>query len=148
MLRAMMALSVALVSTTEAVAAAASNADAAAVWAREGEYWVKAKQTDLGPYFGLFRSDFRGWPCGESSTRDLTALKHTGPPIRPSEEVRLDERETTSAPGLVLVFYRATLTDHGGPHPGAVRVRYFTHTWTRGAAGWQILGGMCRDAPP
>jgi hypothetical protein len=115
----------------------------AAVWAREGEYWSAASAGDTKRYLRLFHKSFTGWPCGQSAPVQQVTL--APPPAGGSETVILDEKAQTASGNLVMVFYRATLSDHLADGRTETRTRYFTHTWIPGEGGWQILGGMCRD---
>lgn len=144
----LLAMSLALALPGAAFAAPAQDNDkaVAAVWAREDEYWSAASAGDTKRYLRLFHASFTGWPCGQGApVRQVTLAP---PPAGGSEYVVMDQKADTARAGLVMVFYRATLTDRFADGRVETRTRYFTHTWIPGEGGWQILGGMCRDVPP
>lgn len=127
------------------VSAAPAPGDVAAVWALEGRYWSAVAARDDAAYRSLFNEDFIGWPCSQDTPRSKAWISVSTLKMGPDSPV-LDQRAATGGGDLIVVYYRAT--DQAPQPDGSLkrRVRAFTHSWVRVGAGWQVIGGMCRDA--
>ncbi len=125
----------------------ASKGDIAKVWAREESYWRAVQDNRDGDYRALFNSGFRGWPCGDLSTRtkselSMTAIQATSGPVA------VERQGQSWRPGVVVVYYRTRTTTKGADGTPAVVTRNFTHTWIKDRSDWTIVGGMCRVETP
>lgn len=130
---------------TGSVSAAPASGDVAAVWALEGRYWSAVAAHDDTAYRSLFHEEFIGWPCGQDAPRPKSWISVSTLKMGPDSPV-LDQRTATGGRDLIVVYYRAT--DQAPQPDGSLkrRVRAFTHSWVRTGSGWQVIGGMCRDA--
>jgi hypothetical protein len=107
---------------------------------------------DVERYLTLWHDRFVGWPCGSDHPSGKSTIGDWVKRIR-DEKMRyrysLTQEGTVELGDVIVVYYQTPMVSMypdgrvEGQVNGLDQPRKITHTWSRTASGWKIIGGMC-----
>lgn len=127
-------------------ATAPAKADEEQVWRLERSYWEYVKALDVPGYKSLWHEDFVGWPSTAPAPVHKDHISDWLEEDRTAQNTlqcyKLEPAGFTQVENVAVAHYYLTehwLDKSGKGQPRTIKV---THTWLRGKASWQIIGGM------